>query len=324
MIELRDRRPVFLGTLVPPAQADRIDRSRESRKLACLFRRERAALQFQAERRTRGQRRAVSRLDRGQIAFRGDMKLDRQNHLVTEPARKIVGRDVFVLTILAASGLRPIFGVHKVSEIVQQRCRDERGRRPFAFREHRTLDRVLELRDRAFAVVLLPGTQVIEDRLDDIHAFLSVANDYIPGCRWFADIPSTIDHAAMIERYSDHAANERTFLAWVRTAIAIMAFGFVVEKFDLFLRIAGISVAARKIPGGHQFVGDIAGLLLILLGGALMAFAVVRFRKTAADIDAQEVRRGPGGRADFTLVALLILLGAALFVYLAYTLTVST
>jgi len=42
----------------------------------------------------------------------------------------------------------------------------------------------------------------------------------------------------MIERYSDHAANERTFLAWVRTAIAIMAFGFLVQKFDLFLRIA--------------------------------------------------------------------------------------
>jgi putative membrane protein len=29
----------------------------------------------------------------------------------------------------------------------------------------------------------------------------------------------------MIERYSDHAANERTFLAWVRTALAVMAFG---------------------------------------------------------------------------------------------------
>ena len=38
----------------------------------------------------------------------------------------------------------------------------------------------------------------------------------------------------MIKRYSDHAANERTFLAWVRTAIAVMAFGFVIERFDLF------------------------------------------------------------------------------------------
>jgi putative membrane protein len=124
----------------------------------------------------------------------------------------------------------------------------------------------------------------------------------------------------MIERYSDHAANERTFLAWVRTAIAIMAFGFVVAKFDLFLRIAGASVASNNLLGNHQFVGDIAGLLLIVLGAAMMALAVIRFRKTANDIDAQEIRRRPGERADFTLVTLLILLGSTLFVYLAYTL----
>jgi putative membrane protein len=49
----------------------------------------------------------------------------------------------------------------------------------------------------------------------------------------------------MIERYSDHAANERTFLAWVRTAIAVMAFGFLVEKFDLFLEVAARSIGAR-------------------------------------------------------------------------------
>jgi putative membrane protein len=37
----------------------------------------------------------------------------------------------------------------------------------------------------------------------------------------------------MIRGFSDHAANERTFLAWVRTAIAVIAFGFVIEKFNL-------------------------------------------------------------------------------------------
>ena len=39
----------------------------------------------------------------------------------------------------------------------------------------------------------------------------------------------------MIRGYSDHAANERTFLAWVRTGIAVIAFGFVIEKFNLFV-----------------------------------------------------------------------------------------
>jgi putative membrane protein len=33
-----------------------------------------------------------------------------------------------------------------------------------------------------------------------------------------------------------HMANERTFLTWIRTSIGIMAFGFVVEKFTLFMR----------------------------------------------------------------------------------------
>ena len=39
----------------------------------------------------------------------------------------------------------------------------------------------------------------------------------------------------MIRGYSDHAANERTLLAWVRTGIAVIAFGFVIEKFNLFV-----------------------------------------------------------------------------------------
>jgi inner membrane protein YidH len=125
----------------------------------------------------------------------------------------------------------------------------------------------------------------------------------------------------MIERYSDHAANERTFLAWVRTAIAIMAFGFLVQKFDLFLRITASSLAARPLTAGSQIVGDIAGLLLIVLGGVMMALAAVRFRKTTLEIDAKEVRPRPGALLDITLVALLLLLGTILFVYLVYTVT---
>jgi putative membrane protein len=128
----------------------------------------------------------------------------------------------------------------------------------------------------------------------------------------------------MIERYSDHAANERTFLAWVRTAIAIMAFGFLVEKFDLFIsfaaqEMAGKQLAARMPSVGGQTLGNIAGLLLIVLGCATMILAIVRFRKTTLDIDSQEKCVGPGERLDITLGGLIALLGAAMFVYLAYT-----
>ncbi len=123
----------------------------------------------------------------------------------------------------------------------------------------------------------------------------------------------------MIERYSDHAANERTFLAWVRTAIAIMAFGFLVQKFDLFLRIAGRSLGVSSLRVGSQIIGTTAGLLLIVLGGAMMAFAAIRFRKTTLAIDAKDIRPVPGTRLDITLVAMLMLLGGILFCYLIYT-----
>jgi len=65
----------------------------------------------------------------------------------------------------------------------------------------------------------------------------------------------------MIRGYSDHAANERTFLAWVRTAIAVMAFGFLVEKFDLFLEVAAPSLSGRALSLPAAVI--LAGRLLI-------------------------------------------------------------
>ncbi len=123
----------------------------------------------------------------------------------------------------------------------------------------------------------------------------------------------------MINRYSDHAANQRTFLAWVRTAIAVMAFGFLVEKFDLFLEVAAVSLGGHPPSAAGQLAGNIAGLLLILLGGTMMVMATLRFRQITRDIDAPDIRPGAGTGMDITLVLLLLALGGTLFAYLLYT-----
>ena len=125
----------------------------------------------------------------------------------------------------------------------------------------------------------------------------------------------------MIRNFSDHAANERTFLAWVRTAIAVMAFGFLVAKFDLFLKIA-----ARSLGGGRQMVampggdfGGAAGVVLILAGTLMVALAAVRFVLTGRAIDSA----APGasrGRMDLALAGLMVALGIALVLYLLRTL----
>jgi putative membrane protein len=124
----------------------------------------------------------------------------------------------------------------------------------------------------------------------------------------------------MIRNFADHSANERTFLAWVRTAIAVMAFGFLVEKFDLFLEMAAPSLVGRMLSLPDQKFGNIAGLALILVGAAMVAVAALRFLMTAKAIDSDERRLGPGSRIDVALAVLLVLLGCALFVYLSHAL----
>jgi putative membrane protein len=122
----------------------------------------------------------------------------------------------------------------------------------------------------------------------------------------------------MIKRYSDHAANERTFLAWVRTSIAITAFGFVIERFDLFLKYAAPAAAQRKIsPHGGVFA-DAAALAFIVLGIAIIVIAGWRFVQTANDIESNNEVENPGERFDLALSGMIGLLGAALFLYLSH------
>jgi putative membrane protein len=121
----------------------------------------------------------------------------------------------------------------------------------------------------------------------------------------------------MIKRYSDHAANERTFLAWVRTAIAVMAFGFVIERFDLFLQLAAPQLALRQAAPHSQMIANMAGLAFIGIGVVMVVIAGFRFRKTAKGIETEDTVPSPGERSDLALAALLVLLGLALFLYLS-------
>jgi putative membrane protein len=121
----------------------------------------------------------------------------------------------------------------------------------------------------------------------------------------------------MIKRYSDHAANERTFLAWVRTAIAVMAFGFVIERFDLFLQVAAPQLALQKFAPHGQALANAAGLAFIAIGVVMIVISGFRFVRTAKDIERDDAVPSPGERFDLALAALIGLLGVALFLYLS-------
>ncbi|GBQ90792.1 hypothetical protein AA23498_0979 [Acetobacter nitrogenifigens DSM 23921 = NBRC 105050] len=111
----------------------------------------------------------------------------------------------------------------------------------------------------------------------------------------------------MIPRYTDHAANERTFLAWVRTALAILAFGGVLTKFDLFLRL----VAAQHDAGAPRPYGATAelGVTFVALGIVLFVAAYRRFRVTRDAISAETELRSAGPAMERALTIVLAALG---------------
>jgi len=127
-----------------------------------------------------------------------------------------------------------------------------------------------------------------------------------------------------IKNFSDHAANERTFLAWVRTSIAVTAFGFLVERFDLFLAAIAPTTAISNLAIHRSAFGREAGLLLIAAGVAMVVLSAVRFVRTAKEIDSGEIVPGTGSRLDIALAVLLALLGVALFFYLSNAFTPGT
>ncbi|MCI4360218.1 MAG: DUF202 domain-containing protein [Thermoplasmata archaeon] len=108
---------------------------------------------------------------------------------------------------------------------------------------------------------------------------------------------------------TDHLANERTFLAWVRTAITIMALGFVVARFVLFLKeTSGAS------GGVGSSVSETIGIILVLAGTAILIVSQLRFRRVRADLLAG--RFESRNDLEWILTGLLVIVGLALAIYL--------
>jgi putative membrane protein len=96
----------------------------------------------------------------------------------------------------------------------------------------------------------------------------------------------------MIERYAEHSANERTFLAWVRTVIAIEGFGIV---------------AARV---GNTAAGGWSEALMLAAGVPVIGLAFFRMRRIRQRIDATETVEDGAIPADaFLLLLILALFG---------------
>jgi uncharacterized membrane protein YidH (DUF202 family) len=113
-----------------------------------------------------------------------------------------------------------------------------------------------------------------------------------------------------------HMANERTFLAWIRTSIAIMAFGFVVEKFSLFVKQMGYYLGKEAVPPAPGY-SSVIGILLVVLGVIMGILAFLRFKSVEKQIDDDTYR--PSRILSLMLFLSMLSIGVFLMLYLIHT-----
>lgn len=88
-----------------------------------------------------------------------------------------------------------------------------------------------------------------------------------------------------IDRQREHQANERTFLAWLRTSIALIGFGFAIARFGLFLRELQTSVIQQNIQTHSVISTQSVGLGLVIVGIIVIILAVWHYNQVFWQIE---------------------------------------
>ena len=116
------------------------------------------------------------------------------------------------------------------------------------------------------------------------------------------------------QHISDHLANERTALAWIRTAIAVMTLGVAINRFSLFLmEFHQVAPQARALNRHAETVG----VGLVILGIVLMCSGVWHYLHIADAIEREDFRNR---RSAIVLTSLAVLaVGGSALVWLFLT-----
>lgn len=110
-----------------------------------------------------------------------------------------------------------------------------------------------------------------------------------------------------VDRQREHQANERTFLAWLRTSIALIGFGFAIARFGLFLRQLQSAVINQATTTHSLFNSENLGVSLVIVGIIVIALAAWRYNQVFWQIESGNYR--PNRLIVWLLAGVVIILG---------------
>ncbi len=126
-----------------------------------------------------------------------------------------------------------------------------------------------------------------------------------------------------------YLANQRTFLAWVRTCIALIGLGFIISKFSFFLVefrliFQNYIVDSSKLSlnnnnsqvSGSEYVSSLIGIGIVILSIVLILFALKNYRDTSKAINMKVYE--PKNITVYITTAIIIALTLIVAIYLLY------
>ena len=112
----------------------------------------------------------------------------------------------------------------------------------------------------------------------------------------------------IIDRQREHQANERTFLAWLRTSIALIGFGFAIARFGLFLRQIQVAVTQKPVAINSFFTSENLGVTLVIFGIIVICLAAWRYNQVFWQIERGNYR--PNRLLVWMMAGVVTILGA--------------
>ncbi len=110
-----------------------------------------------------------------------------------------------------------------------------------------------------------------------------------------------------IDRQREHQANERTFLAWLRTSIALIGFGFAIARFGIFLDQLEFAVTGQQRSSHQLFNSQTLGACLVIFGISIIAIAAWRYNQVFWQIERGDYR--PSRAVVWVMTGMVIVLG---------------